>query len=65
VVFALAVLQREPFKTEETDVRDLSGIYPFERFDAAVTQLVDLLRPAGLLCVMHAQYRVEDSSAAP
>jgi SAM-dependent methyltransferase len=64
VVFVLAVLQREPSKIEETDVRDLSDIYPFEQFDAAVTQLAHLLRPAGLLCVMHAQYRIEDSSAA-
>ena len=65
LIFALAVLQREPFKTVESDIRDLSRFYPFERFDAAVTSLAGRLRPGGLLCVMHSQYRVEDSAAAP
>jgi SAM-dependent methyltransferase len=64
-IFALAVLQREPHKVVELDVRDLSAHYPFERFDAAVCRLAALLRPGGLLCVSHAHYRVEDSSAAP
>jgi len=62
VVLALAVLQREPHKIVEMDVRDLSAHYPFERFDSAMSALVERLRAGGLLCVAHAQYRVEDSS---
>jgi hypothetical protein len=64
LVFALAVLQREPHRVEETGSEDLSNCYPFERFDAAVTDLAARLRPGGLLCVIHAHYRVEDASAA-
>jgi SAM-dependent methyltransferase len=63
-IFALAVLQREPHKIDEMDVSDLTPFYSFEKFDAAVSNLVAMLRPGGLLCVQHAHYRVEDSSAA-
>jgi SAM-dependent methyltransferase len=63
-IFALAVLQREPHKIAEMQVEDLSGFYPFSRFDGAITALVRRLRPGGLLCVDNAQYRVEDSSVA-
>jgi SAM-dependent methyltransferase len=64
LIFALAVLQREPHKVEELEVADLTTIYPFDRFDSAIDELVSHLRPGGLLCVMYAQYRVEDSSSA-
>ena len=64
IILALAVLQREPHKVEELEVADLTVIYPFDRFDAAVRVLVEHLSPGGLLCVMHAQYRVEDSRSA-
>ena len=64
VVFALAVLQREPHRVAETELANIAAHYPFTNFDAAVAQLVGLLRPSGLLCVMHAHYRVEDSSVA-
>jgi len=63
-VFALAVLQRETTKMAEMRVEDLTPFYPFERFDKAVGALVARLQPGGLLCVMHAQYPVEASSAA-
>ena len=63
LVFALAVLQREPHKIAEMDVDDLSAHYPFERFDAAVGELVDRLDLGGLLCVIHAHYPVEASTA--
>jgi SAM-dependent methyltransferase len=63
VVFALAVLQREPHKIAEIEVEDLSAHYPFERFDKAVGGLVDRLKPNGLLCVANAHYPVEESSA--
>ena len=36
VIFALAVLQREPHKVAELEMDNLSRHYPFERFDAAV-----------------------------
>lgn len=65
VVFALAVLQRQPDMISEMRVEDLSAHYPFRRFDEAVELLVGTLRSGGLLCVMNTQYRIEDSSAAP
>lgn len=63
-VFALAVLQREPHRVTELELDDLSRFYPFARFDAAVTDLVERLRAGGLLCVINTHYRVEDSSMA-
>lgn len=65
LVFALAVLQREPRKVDELGLRNIAHHYPFARFDAAIDNLVRTLRPGGYLCVFHSQYRVEDSSAAP
>jgi hypothetical protein len=62
-IFALSVFQREPHKVAETELEDLSGFYPFARFDVGLNALVAMLRPNGLLCVVNAQYRVEDSSA--
>ena len=64
-VLALAVLQREPHRVEAEGIIDLARLYPFVRFDTALSALVDRLAEAGLLAVIHAQYRVEDSSAAP
>jgi hypothetical protein len=64
LIFALAVLQREPFKVDEADIRDLSAIYPFKRFDAAISRLVGMLSTEGVICVANSQYRVEDSRAA-
>jgi hypothetical protein len=63
-IFALAVLQREPHRVAEAGQQDLSSFYPFGKFDSAVVELAGRLREGGLLCVMHAQYRIEDSSAA-
>ena len=63
-IFALAVLQREPHRIAEMEVDDLTRIYPFVRFDAAIVELVGRLARGGLLCVEHAHYRVEDSSCA-
>jgi SAM-dependent methyltransferase len=64
VVFAMAVLQREPAKIAEMGIMDLSAHYPFERFDSAVGELAEALRAGGLLCVSNAHYRIEDSSVA-
>lgn len=63
IIFALAVFQREPHKVNETEAQDISALYPFGRFEEAVTELVERLQPGGLLCVTNSQYRVEDSSA--
>ena len=63
LIFALAVLQREPHKIAEMQVEDLSTFYPFERFDAAVTSLSRRLDSGGLFCIDSAHYRLEDSSA--
>lgn len=65
LVFALAVLQREPHRIAAMEVEDLSSHYPFRRFDNAVRQLAGMLRDGGLLCVANAHYRIEDSSMAP
>ncbi len=64
-VLALAVLQREPHRIADQGITDLSAIYPFARFDAALTALANRLRPGGFFAIVHAHYRVEDSSAAP
>jgi SAM-dependent methyltransferase len=64
VIFALAVLQREPHKVAEMELVDLGRHYPFDRFDAAVCDLAGRLRPGGFLCVTNAQYPVELSSVA-
>jgi SAM-dependent methyltransferase len=63
IVFALAVLQREPHKIAEMDVENLSSHYPFGRFDKTVSELVDCLEPGGLLCVIHAHYPIEAAAA--
>jgi hypothetical protein len=64
IVFALAVLQRLPEQVAKRGTADLSKSYPFERFDAEMARLAVRTAPAGLLCVMHAHYRVEDSGCA-
>jgi len=64
LVFAMAVLQRQPHKIAELGVDDLSPYYAYDRFNAAVRFMDGLLRPGGLLCVINAQYRIEDSSVA-
>ena len=62
IVFALAVLQRQPHVISEMAIDDLSAHYPFKRFDDAVRKLVKRLRPGGLLCVINVHYPIEESS---
>ena len=64
VIFALAVLQREPHKVAEMEMDEIGGHYPFERFDAAVSDLAGRLRPGAILCVVNAHYPIELSTAA-
>jgi hypothetical protein len=65
LIFALAVLQRLPERVARLGIEDLSGSYPFSRFDEAIHALSGHLRSGALLCTMNAHYRVEDSSSAP
>ena len=64
LIFALAVLQREPHMILQIDADDLSAHYPFDRFDKAVIDLVERLRPGGLFCAFHAHYPIEESTGA-
>ena len=64
-VLALAVLQREPHRVIDERITDLAALYPFARFDAALSALAERLRPRGFFAIVHAHYRVEDSTAAP
>ena len=45
-------------------LENVSEIYSFARFDAAVTQLDEVLAPGGLLTIHNGQYFFEDSSVA-
>ena len=64
IIFALAVLQREPHKIAEMEIVDLSPHYPYDRFDRAVRELASMLNPGGVFCIANAHYRIEDSSVA-
>jgi hypothetical protein len=64
IIFAMAVLQFKPHWIEDNRIEDLSPFYPFRRFEGEIARLAGLLKPNGLLCVMHAHYRVEDTAAA-
>jgi hypothetical protein len=64
LIFAMAVLQFQPHVVEERGIQDLSSFYPFAKFDAEVVHLTSALRSGGLLCIMHAHYRLEDASVA-
>jgi len=52
-IFCMAVLQRTPMLIADQGVKDLSGIYPFEKFDAKVAELDTWLKTGGLLVVHH------------
>jgi SAM-dependent methyltransferase len=60
-IFAMSVLCRWP--ATQTRV-DCSRIYPFRRFDSAVSLLDSVLRPGGLLVIYNANFRVTDASVA-
>ena len=55
-VFCMAVLQRTPHLIINNRVDDISGIYPFRKFDDQLTQLDELLIPGGLFVIEHAFY---------
>lgn len=62
-VFCMAVLQRTPMHVAGAGIRDLKNIYPFDRFDAKITELDSWLRKDGLLIVHHSQYSLIDAAA--
>ncbi len=62
-IFCMAVLQRTPMRVAEQGVQDLSRIYPFEKFDAKISELDAWLKKGGLLVVHHAQYSLADAAA--
>ena len=64
VICAMAVFQREPHKIAEMGVEDLTGFYPFKRFETTLRALVGRLDINGIFSIDNAQYRVEDSSVA-
>jgi hypothetical protein len=64
IIFAHAVLQFQPDRIERQCVADLSRVYPFERFDRELSRLCGALVGGGLLSIIHAHYRVEDSSCS-
>lgn len=64
IIFAMAVLQFKPHWVEDNGIEDLAPFYPFEKFEREIARLRQMLKPKGLLCVMHAHYRVEDTAAA-
>lgn len=63
-IFCMAVLQRTPHAVQANGTTNLSGIYPFEKFDRQLSEFDAWLRPAGLLVIHHTQYRVADASVA-
>jgi len=60
-IFAMSVLCRWP-ATEKRD--DCSRVYPFRRFERAVTRLDALLREGGLLVIYNANFRFTDTTVS-
>jgi hypothetical protein len=48
--------------TDTEHVEDSSNIYPFARFDDAVSFLSEQVKPGGLLVIYNSNFRFEDSS---
>lgn len=63
-IFALAVLQRHAVRVARDRPVSLKGVYPFERFDAQITDFSSLLRPSGLLVIHAKMYPLSEASAA-
>jgi SAM-dependent methyltransferase len=59
-ITAMAVLCRWP-DTREMD--DISGLYPFSKFEESIEYLVSLLRLGGILCVYNANYLVSETGS--
>ena len=62
VIFCMAVLQRTPMRIIDKNIRDLTSIYPFGRFDGKLIELDSWLKKDGLLIVHPSQYSLADAS---
>jgi hypothetical protein len=62
-IFCMAVLQRTPMRVKAAEIKDLTQIYPFEKFDAKITELDSWLKKDGLFVVHHSQYIFTDAAA--
>ncbi len=60
-IFCMAVLQRKPHYIAEKGIRDLSDIYPFDKFEQQVIKLNQSVKPGGLLIIHIAQYSLDDT----
>jgi Methyltransferase domain len=61
VIFALSVLCRWP---ETQFVADTSRLYPFQKFDHAITRLDSALSVGGLMVILNANYHFSDASVS-
>ncbi|WP_373033941.1 trans-aconitate 2-methyltransferase [Sulfurovum sp.] len=59
LIFALAVLQRTENRKE--NIVESSNIYPFEKFNAKLSELDSYLKPNGLFVIDHADYLFEEA----
>lgn len=59
IIFALAVFQRT--ENRNPDTLDSSKFYPFEKFNAKMTELDPYLKSEGIFVIDHADYCFEDS----
>jgi SAM-dependent methyltransferase len=64
-IFCMAVLQRTPMLVAERGIQNLKEIYPFEKFDAKVTELDSWLKPGGLLVIHYSQYALSRATVGP
>lgn len=63
-IFCMAVFQRTPELVMERQIRNLSRIYPFEKFQRQVRELDGYLKPGGLLVIHYSQYAFQDTDIA-
>lgn len=61
VIVGNAVFCRHP---ESAGIDDLSALYEFDEFDDSVTELVDMLKPGGLLMLSDCNHLVADTTLA-
>lgn len=58
VVSAMTVLCRHP---DTVGLRSSSHVYPFLEFEALLSKVDSLVKKGGLLCILNANYRLEDT----
>lgn len=58
LIFANSVLCKQP---EDKVVNNISGIFPFKRFNDIIKELDSALKCQGLFVIRHSNYRLEDT----